>query len=135
MQAAAAQNVLPAKSDVDTRLAGLTRQKPDLTTALQNPAFAKQTRDDLTTDIALENLRIKGITASEAEINAFYSANRAAFTVPSQTQTTLVVAQNRNDASAAEHLLSINAAPEVIAPVAPPPCGGHWRLQYQYAGS
>ena len=114
-QAATQQNVMPSTADVEARLADMTRRNTQLAASLQNSAVAAQTRDDLTTDLALENLRIKGVTASEPEIQSFYNTNRSAFTIPSQVQTTLVVSQNRTDASTAEHLLSLNTAPEMIA--------------------
>ena len=59
-------------ADVDARLADLIAPAiRNLTTSLQRrcQVCQAQTRDDLTTDLALENLRIKGVSASDAEIH------------------------------------------------------------------
>ncbi len=114
-QAATKAGVLPTEKDVDTRIADLARRNPQIAQQANDPANGRSFRDDLTTDLALENLRIAKVSASDAEIQAFYSRNKAAFTLPSQVQTTMVVTQYANDASTAEHLLQQNVSPDVIA--------------------
>lgn len=114
-QAAAKAGVMPTEQDVDARIAGLQRSSPQLAAQAQNPATAKDFRDDLTTDIALENLRIQGVTASDAEVAAYYAKNKALFTLPSQVQTTMVVSQSAQDAHNAVLYLKEGVEPEVIA--------------------
>lgn len=110
-QAATKAGVMPTEADVDARIKELQVKQPQLAQQAANP----DVRNDLKTDLALENLRIQGITASDAEINAFYSRNQGLFTVPSQVQTTMVVAQRQSDAAKAEHLLQQNVTPQAIA--------------------
>ncbi len=110
-QAAAKANVMPTEADVDARIKELQVKQPQLAQQAADPGV----RDDLKTDLALENLRIQGVTASDAEVNSFYNRNKNLFTVPSQVQTTMVVAQRQSDASKAEHLLGQDMQPETIA--------------------
>ncbi len=114
-QAATKAGVMPTKQDVDARMADLQRRSPQLASTAQDPTALKELRDDVTTDLALENLRMQGVTASDAEIAAFYARNRAAFTTPSQVQTTMVVAESALDVQSAVHLLTQNVAPALIA--------------------
>ncbi len=114
-QAAQKAGVLPTDKDVDARIADLTRRNPQIAAQANDPVNGHSFRDDLLTDLALENLRIKNVSASDAEIQTFYNRNKAAFTLPSQVQTTMVVSQYANDASTAEHLLQQNVSPDVIA--------------------
>ncbi len=110
-QAAAKAGVMPADKDVDARIAALQRANPPQAQLVSTPAG----RDDLITDMALENLRLQGVTASDAEIAAFYADHKAAFTVPSQVQTTMVVSQALADSQRAELLLGDGVSPEAIA--------------------
>ena len=110
-QAAAKAGVMPTEADVDERIKELQVKQPQLAQQAANP----DVREDLKTDLALENLRIQGVTASDAEINAFYNRNKNLFTVPSQVQTTMVVSQRQSDANKAEHLLQQDIKPETIA--------------------
>lgn len=64
-----------------------------------------QLRQNLQTDIALENLTMHGVTMTEPEIRAFYNRNPALFKVPSQASTLIVLAQNNVDAATAEALM------------------------------
>lgn len=114
-QAAAQANVMPSDADVSARLADLTRRNPQVAAQANDPANGRSFHEDLVTDMALENLRIHNVTASDSEVQAFYSRNKAAFTLPSQVQTTMVVTKYANDASTAEHLLQQNVSPDVIA--------------------
>lgn len=114
-QAAAKAGVMPTSKDMDTRIADLSRRNPQIAQQANDPVNGRSFRDDLLTDLALENLRVKNVSASDAEIQTFYNRNKAAFTLPSQVQTTMVVTQYANDASTAEHLLQQNVSPDVIA--------------------
>jgi hypothetical protein len=110
-QAATKQGLMPTEEDVKDRIAELAVHQPQMAQQAASPAV----QEDLKTDIALENLRIQNVTASDAEINAFYNNNKALFTVPSQVQTTMVVSQHQADADKAEHLLQEDVKPETIA--------------------
>lgn len=114
-QAAAKSGLMPSDKDVDARIADLARRNPQVQVQAQDPVSGQAFRDNLRTNMALENLRIKNVTASEAEITAFYTANTSAFTLPSQFQTTLVLTQNQADATLAESLLRQGMSPDEIA--------------------
>ncbi len=114
-QAATKAGVLPTDKDVDARLADLSRRNPQVAAQANDAANGPGFRDDLLTDLALENLRVRNVSASDAEVQAFYSSHKAAFTLPSQVQTTMVVTKYRNDSVTAEHLLQQNVSPDVIA--------------------
>lgn len=110
-QAATKANVMPTEADVDARIKELQVKQPQLAQQASDPGV----RDDLKTDLALENLRIQGVSASDAEVNSFYDRNKNLFTIPSQVQTTMVVSQRQGDASKAERLLQQDIKPETIA--------------------
>ena len=115
-QAAAKAGLMPSSQDVDARIATLQRRNPQaLGDALQNPAKMAELRDGLTTDLALENLRLQGVTVGDSEIAAYYAAHKPEFALPTQVQTTLVVAENPVDASTAAALLQQNTPLDVIA--------------------
>jgi len=114
-QAAQKAGVLPSDREVEARLDDMARRNPQVQAQAQDPVNGRQYREDMRTELALENLRIQHVTASEAEINAFYARNKNAFTLPSQVQTTMVISQYRNDAAVAERLLQQDMKPDVIA--------------------
>lgn len=114
-QAAAEANVLPTDSEVEARIADLSRRNTQIMAQAHNPATRQDFREDLRTDIALENLRIQNITAFEDEINAFYANNKASFTLPGQAQTTVVVTHSKSDANVAESLIRQDMSPDEIA--------------------
>lgn len=115
LQAAQKAGVMPTDKDVDARIADLSRRNPQVAQQANDPNNGPGFRNDLRTDLALENLRIHNVTASDAEVQSFYNSHKAAFTLPSQVQTTMVVTQYATDASTAEHLLQQNISPDVIA--------------------
>lgn len=114
-QAAQKANVMPAEKDVDARISDLSRRNPQVATQANDSVNGKSFRDDLLTDLALENLRVRNIAASDTEVQAFYSRNKAALTLPSQVQTTMVVTKYANDSTTAENLLKQNVSADVIA--------------------
>ncbi|MDQ2686678.1 MAG: peptidyl-prolyl cis-trans isomerase [Armatimonadota bacterium] len=112
-QAAAREHVTPTDADVDARVAAL---KSSNSQAIPTDKVAlKAFREDLRTDMALENLRLKGVTASDAEVAAFFNRNKAAFTQPPQAQFTLVTSEHSADAQSAAALLQQGVSPEKIA--------------------
>jgi len=102
MQAAKREGALPSDDDVQRRIAEIRRRSPQL---IPDPNSDKVHYDqfiqDLTMDIALENLRIKGLTASEDEIAAFYKSHPTAFVLPTQVDSTMVFTQTDVDAATA----------------------------------
>ena len=114
-QAAQKAGVLPTDKDVDARIADLSRRNPQIAAQSKDPINGPGFRDDLLTDLALENLRVHNVSASASEVQAFYNSHKAAFTLPSQVQTTMVVTKYANDASTAENLLRQDVSPDVIA--------------------
>lgn len=115
-QAAQKTGVMATDADVAKRVEDVRRRTPQLLAAADaNPAVMKTLRYDLQTDIALENLRIQNVAATPAEVETFYQANKAAFTLPPQVKTTVVVTETRVLSQSAERLLKRKEKPEAIA--------------------
>ena len=110
-QAAARAGVTPTAADVDARIALLRRQG-----ALppQPPADLRETVEQT---VALENLRMQGISVSDADIAAEYAKYPEKFRLPSQMSATLVVAAGPDKAAQAAHLLGTGVTPSAIAAV------------------
>ena len=115
-QAASASHCMPTDADIDSRITEIQRTNPQmLAMANSNPLQMVQVRDDLKTDIALENLRIKDITLTPQDIDTYYNAHKTEFTLPQQDQTTMVVTTNAVDAGTAQLLLQNGMTEDVIA--------------------
>ncbi len=95
LQGAAKAGLLPTPQDVDARIADLRRQSQQ---ALPSDDVLY---DQVRTQMALENLRLQGITATEAEVTAFYDQHKAQLAVPGRVNTTIVVTQSAADAARA----------------------------------
>ncbi len=116
LQAAKKANVVPTEKEVDARIAEIERRQPTLLDAAKrDEAKMGELRQDIKSNLAFENLRIKDVKLAPGDVERFYAENKAAFGVPTQVQTTLVVARNGVDASTAKDLLAQNVKPEVIA--------------------
>ena len=114
-QAASRDSVTPTESDIDGRIAAIQRQSPQVIAPyVSDPAKMAQFRQDLETEMALENLRIHDVALSPAQVAEFYTQHRADFALPEQTLTTTVVSSNATDAVTAATLLRQNAPPDVI---------------------
>lgn len=114
-QAAAAASVTPSAKDVDARLATIQRQAPQLLAPYSaDPTKMAEFRDDLATDLALENLRIKDVALSPADVAAFYARHKAEFALPQQIKTATVVTASAIDAATAEDLLRQHQPYDVI---------------------
>jgi len=114
-QAADRAGVTPTGSDIDGRIEAIQRQSPQvLTPYAGDPAKIAQFRQDLTTSMALENLRIRDVALSPAQITEFYDRHKSDFALPQQVTTTTVVTQNGVDAATAAALLRQNDPPDVI---------------------
>lgn len=117
MQEAKKAGVLPTDEDIKKRIAEIQRRNPKaLEDAAKIPGKMKELEQNLTADIALENLTIKDVKISDAALKDFYSKNKAMFAVPTQAKTTIVVAQNAVDAATASTMLKDKTIePRVIA--------------------
>lgn len=116
MQAAQKANVVPSSKEVDERIALIERRTPTVLEAAKHDTVKmNDLRQDILSDLAFENLRVKEVNLSDAQINDFYNKNKTGFGVPAQAQTTLVVTQNSVDAETAKGLLAQNIKPETIA--------------------
>lgn len=114
-QAASRNGLMPTASDVEERITAIERQSPQVLTPYQNdPVKMAQFRQDLSTNIALENLRIHDVALSPAQIAEFYNRHKSDFALPQQVSTTTVVTQNTVDAATAATLLRQNDPPDVI---------------------
>ena len=115
-QAAAREGVLPTGPDVEARMNDLKRRTPQvLAPYSEDPTKMDQFRQDLETAISLENLRIKNVSVSPAEVQAYYAAHRKEFVLPPQVKATTVVTENSVDAETAATLLRQKTPPDVIA--------------------
>lgn len=115
-QAAAKAGVMPTGKDVDDRIAAIQRRAPQLLTPYQgDPAKMAEFKQDLSTNIALENLRIKDVKLTSTETVAYYAKHQAEFALPQQVKTTTVVTQNTMNASTATDLLKQHTPTDVIA--------------------
>ena len=114
-QAASRAGVLPTEADVDDRLQALARQAPQVLVPYSHDSVKMaEFRQDLSTNMALENLRIQDVALSPAQIAGFYAQHKSDFALPQQTVTTTVVTQNSVDAATAAELLRQNAQPDVL---------------------
>ena len=115
-QAATRDGVLATTKDVDDRIASVERRAPQLLTPYQqDPAKMAEFRQDLLTNISLENLRIKNIKLTPAELAAYYTEHKGEFALPEQVKTTTVVTRSTMDAATATDLLKQHTPSDVIA--------------------
>jgi len=115
-QAAARAGVSPTQQDVDAQIQDIQRRSPQLLVASNSdPAKRAEVRQDIQSAIALENLRIKDVALTPAQVAAFYARNSAKFALPQQVQATTVVTHNKVDADTAADLLRQKTPPDVLA--------------------
>ena len=107
-QAAVKAGVTPTAADIDARIALMKRR--GVITAANMP-----TTQSIGQALALENLRVVGIPATDAEIAAEYAKHSTVFSQPAQMNATLVIAQTNEKAVQAAHLLESSMTPEGIA--------------------
>ena len=107
---------MPTDKDVETRIEDIERRSPQALNPYSfDPEKMAQFREDLKATIALDNLRIKNIAVSPADLAAFYAKHQAQFALPQQVKTMTVVTRNKVDADSAADLLRQNEPPDVIA--------------------
>ena len=93
----------------------LARQAPQvLAPYSHDPVKMAGFKQDLATNMALENLRIQDVALSPAQIAGYYAQHKEDFALPQQTLTTTVVTQNSVAAATAADLLRQNDPPDVI---------------------
>jgi hypothetical protein len=115
-QASATAGVAPTTADVDARMADIQRRAPQqLPTDGPDGPQMQQFRQSVRDTLALENLRIKDVKLTDADVSAYYRAHRADFAVPVQVQTSMIVTDNTVDASQAANLLQQGIALDIIA--------------------
>lgn len=114
-QAAARAGVVPTSGDVEDRMQVLARKAPQVLAPYNgDPVKLAHFKQDLATDMALENLRIQDVALSPAQIAGYYAQHKAEFALPQQTLTTTVVTQNAVDAATAADLMRQGDPPDVI---------------------
>jgi hypothetical protein len=115
INAATKAKVLPTDSDIEAQIKDINRVSPHVLTKAQQAGRMDEFKDDLRTQMALDNLRIKDVKSSESEINGFYQKNRAQFVLPAQDKTTLAIAQDPVNAQTAAQMLRDKISKEIMS--------------------
>ncbi len=110
-QAAAKAGVTPTQAQIDARMAELARHGTPSTVGADTGPL----RESVALTLALENLRIAGIPASDAEINDFYQKNAAQLAQPARVQSILVLTRSEFEAQTATGLLAKGATAHEMA--------------------
>lgn len=100
-QAAAQARVEPTGASVDARIKELRQHNPAALAGIPGDALWSNVQ----TEMALENLRVRGLTVSEADVQAFYQAHKTAFARPASVSGPLVVSDSLAQAKRADALL------------------------------
>lgn len=108
-QAATQAGVMPTAQDVGARLAALRQHSP------QPLPPEDQIWGQVQLQMAMENLRMRGTTATDAEIAQYYAQHKADFSKPAHAQTTLVVTTSAADAARAAQMLAAGKSESQIA--------------------
>ena len=115
-QAAKKSNVTATEAEIDDRIKQIERRNPKQVEAAQTDSIKmSELRNDLRTNISMENLQTKDVNVTDAEIAAFYNKNKAAFAVPTQTQAQIVMTKELLQAQQAKSMLEQSLKPDVIA--------------------
>lgn len=115
-QAATRAGVMPTTADVEDRVQSIRRRTPQLLAPYeQDPVKIELFKQDLATNMGLENLRIRDVALTPAQTSDYYARHQADFALPQQTKTSVVVTQNAVDAATAADLLRQNDPPDLIA--------------------
>lgn len=116
MQAARKEGVVPTDAAVNSEIDQLHRTSPEVLSQNQklDPSlyYFKQ---DIRANLALDNLRVKGVQLSDQDIESYYQAHQKQFALPQQSEAILVLAPNSVDAQTAQRLLTNGVKPAVIA--------------------
>ena len=115
-QAATRAGIMPTAADVEDRVESIRRRAPQVLIPYeQDPAKMGLFRQDLATNMGLENLRIRDVALTPAQVSDYYARHQADFALPQQTKTSVVVTPNAIDAATAADLLRANDPPDLIA--------------------
>ena len=115
-QAAARAGVMPTTADVEDRVQSVRRRAPQLLAPYEQDTVKMGLfRQDLATNMGLENLRIRDVALTPAQISDYYAHHQADFALPQQTKTSVVVTPSVVDAATAADLLRENDPPDLIA--------------------
>ena len=115
-QAATHAGVMPTAADVEDRVQSIRRRAPQVLAPYEQDSVKMGLfRQDLATNMGLENLRIRNVALTPAQISSYYAGHQADFALPQQTKTSAVVTQNAIDAATAGDLLRENDPPDLIA--------------------
>jgi len=116
LQEAQKEGVMPTEADIEREYDQINRTSPRLIVDQQkvDPTLALF-KQGIRGQLALDNLRTKGVQVSDQEVEAYYQAHRAQFTLPTQASEIIVVAADEISAETAKRLLENNVKPGVIA--------------------
>lgn len=116
MQAARKHHVLPTADQIAARLTEVQQKQPAaLDESSQGVAKVEQNRADIVAALALENLRIAGVDASDEDVDGYYKSHLQDFTVPKQVKTTFVITNDSVNTATAERLLESGMSAQDIA--------------------
>lgn len=110
-QAASQAGLMPTDTQVAARIAQERAKNP----ALYRDIRDDQLRADVTSLMALENLRMQNVTVTDDDIAAYYALHLSEFQKTRQTKAALVVTSSQADAKAAAHMLQESIEPAIIA--------------------
>ena len=110
-QAAAKAEVTPTAQDIEQRLAAVRARDPKLAGSVPDYKL----RDAVTSNLALENLRIQNVQVTGAEIVRYYQAHPLLFHQQQTTTTAMVVTASNTDAQTVSDLLEQNIDPAILA--------------------
>lgn len=114
-QAAARAGVLPTDEDVAARLALIRQRDPSAVQAAGADGTLPLLRDQLLSQMALENLRLQNVPVTDADVSRYYESHRANFQQRARASLTLVAADTEAAAEAAAADLRDGIPPDVLA--------------------
>ncbi|HEY3329968.1 MAG TPA: peptidyl-prolyl cis-trans isomerase [Capsulimonadaceae bacterium] len=116
LQEAERRKCLPTDADVTDAVHDMDRANPSVTyTARKSDPALKLFRDAVRTNLALRNLQVHDIKLAPNEAESYYRSHLGMFMLPTQTQSTAVVAKDPVARNAGRSMLAEGVAPDVIA--------------------
>ena len=109
-QAAAKAGLMPTEQDITQRVVAIRAHDPRMADL---PDY--KLREAAISDLALDNLRIRNVQVTDAEVARFYAAHPQNFQREKSLQAALIVTGNRTDAQTVADLLQQGVSPSVIA--------------------
>jgi hypothetical protein len=114
-QAATKAGLMPTTAEVEARMALVQQNNPQAVQASVATLGVPGFREQVTTTLALENLRMQGLSASSAEIARFYATHQAGFLQRGHGEVALIQTSSATDSQTAAQLLRQGVDPRVIA--------------------